>query len=328
MILECCRKLVRWGGTLLEAARKPVFRWLFELNGAMDEYRSFSWIYTTLLVYLFTHAHKTSPLVEDYRTQSALTWFYDGVTSLAYGYCMFVSGASETLQVDCALYWLSACASAFIFAQLGEVNALKFAFTPGWTERMTPELAYTLAVLGAFLLITIGLNLRVAVRERRVATFCAPAVCTLLFYAYGFWVAVSAADDAAAAYLHVHHAWLAGFLSFWYRPASGRDWPTLSLIVHACLCGVFIEGLAFYGSVEVQIIETRAPGPSPRFDETLALLFCVLAVVPLSHLLRCCCGAAGDRDSPDGSPPPLTEVELVEEGQEAEERRTIITWTN
>ena len=271
---------------IVHAARAPVFKWMFQRRErTMETYRSFSWIYTTVLVYLFTHAHKTSSMVKDFRPQNALTWFYDMTTSLAYGYCMFVAGSQSTLQVDCALYWLSACISAFVFAELGEINALKFSFTPGFWRRMSDELMYTLLALGLFVALTVGYNLRVAARERRLAPFCAPAVFTLLFYAYGWWVAFSAADNASA-YLHVHHAWLAGFLSFWYRP-SRKEWSTFSLIVHGCLLGVFTEGLDFYGSVEMKIIETKRDGQSPRFHETLVLLLCVLSIVPAVYCARC-----------------------------------------
>ena len=171
MISKCIATAYEWGGSLIRAARVPVFRWMFERSGAMEEYRTFSWIYSTVLIYLFTHAHKTSSLVTDFRPQNALTWFYDGVTALAYGYCMFVAGSRELLQVDCALYWFSACTSAFVFAELGEINALKFSFTPGWIDRMTDELMYTLIALGIFVVLTVGINLHTAAKEGRLGVF-------------------------------------------------------------------------------------------------------------------------------------------------------------
>ena len=86
-----------------------------------------------------------------------------------------------------------------------------------------------------------------------------------------------------------------GFLSFWYRP-SRKEWSTFSLIAHGCLLGIFTEGLDFYGSVEMKIIETKHNGPSPRFHQTLLLLLAVLAFVPLSHCARCCVADAREEE--------------------------------
>jgi len=134
------------------------------------------------------------------------------------------------------------------FALLGEVPFLHdFAITPGFWGRLNGNAKITI-IIGAIIFIALGIKqLYIAIKNKDLCRHFCPYLLFLIFY--GTTLAMLITSNTKMINIHVHHAICASLISFWFT-----DWTIKSsMITHAVLMGVVVEGIDFYGIGELSL---------------------------------------------------------------------------
>ena len=134
------------------------------------------------------------------------------------------------------------------FALLGEVPFLHdLAITPGFWGRLNGNAKITI-IIGAIIFIALGIKqLYIAVKNKDLCRHFCPYLLFLIFY--GTTLTMLVTSNTKMINIHVHHAICASLISFWFT-----DWTIKSsMITHAVLMGVVVEGIDFYGIGELSL---------------------------------------------------------------------------
>ena len=134
------------------------------------------------------------------------------------------------------------------FALLGEVPFLhNIAITSGFWGRLNGNAKLTI-IIGCIIFGLLGLKqLYIAIKNKDLCKHLWPYLLFLIFY--GTTLGMLIYSNTKMINVHVHHAICASLLSFWFT-----DWTAKSsMISHAILMGVVVEGIDFYGIGELSL---------------------------------------------------------------------------
>lgn len=236
---------------------------------------SFMSIFTS--VYLLSQTLQVSGLI--------LSIDHNKVTQNSYAYnLLFVWMATYSLfhysnietnkKPNIYLYWFFCIIGAYGFAMLGELPFLKnVVITKDWWKKLPPD---AWIVVGGFLFIILYCAIKEckqSMKDKR----CCINISKLLFVIgiYGFILGLLATAGATKISYHVHHAIFAGILSLWFL-----DWDSkLTMIMHAILMGVVIEGIDFYSIQEFFLFIVGDKSISFLPVLVISLIFTLMAVL-------------------------------------------------
>ena len=146
------------------------------------------------------------------------------------------------------IYSLFYILGGLCFALLGEVPFLhNIAITPGFWGRLNGNAKITI-ILGIIIFSLLGIRqLYIAIKHKNLCKHFCPYLLFLIFY--GLTLTMLILSETKNINVHVHHAICASLLSFWFT-----DWTnSSSMITHAILMGVVVEGIDFYGIGELSL---------------------------------------------------------------------------
>lgn len=181
---------------------------------------------------------------------TAIESFYDLLNMLAYSVCIYhlcgLQGASN-YHIDSIIYIVPYTISIIAFMYLGEIEWLThFVIEWGFWKELNMEAIFFLIIMSVCM---ICLIIRQYMRGEGSLASC---MCFIFVYLCG-WFMIDCV--AGATYiLHIHHAYLALFLSIVFSQWTNM----LTVVMHAICMGVWTEGMNVIGTQELEIfIEDR-----------------------------------------------------------------------
>jgi hypothetical protein len=159
-----------------------------------------------------------------------------------------ISGIYINHAPNILLYYIFYILGGLGFAMLGEVPFLNgLAIVPGFWKHLNNNAKLTIIVFAIGIIILGIIQLLRAINDRDCCKHFIPYLLFFLFY--GTTLCIMLATHASNINIHVHHAICASLLSFWFT-----DWNSKSsMIFHAILMGVVVEGIDFYGIGELSL---------------------------------------------------------------------------
>lgn len=170
------------------------------------------------------------------------------------------------------LYSISYLLGGIGFALLGEVPFLRnIAITSGFWGRLNGNAKLTI-IVGCIGLLILGVQqLKTAIKNRDVCRHLLSYLLFLVFY--GTTLTILILSTTKMINIHVHHAICALLISFWFTDWSAKS----SMITHAVLMGVVVEGIDFYGIGELSLFLLNT---STRVSITSAICIAGFIFVP------------------------------------------------
>jgi len=221
------------------------------INISKNSYWNLIFAIMTTNVYLTSEVLQLSPWISSnsHNNPTVYTFGYNLLYSWLITFIVIkMSEIISEKPPNIPLYYFFYILGALGFALLGEVSFLKgLAIVPGFWKHLNGNAKLTIIVFAIFIIILGIIQLKQAIKDK---DFCKHFLSYLLFIIfYGITLMTLIMGQAANLYIHVHHAICASLLSFWFT-----DWNSKSsMIFHAILMGVVVEGIDFYGIGELSL---------------------------------------------------------------------------
>ena len=191
-----------------------------------------------------------------------------------------ISNITSPKYPSIALYTIFYILGGLGFAILGEVPFLhNLAITPGFWGRLNGNAKVTI-ILGSIIFLMLGLRqFYIAIRNKDLCRHFVPYLLFLIFY--GTTLSMLIISQTKMINVHVHHAICAMLLSFWFT-----DWTAKSsMITHAILMGVVVEGIDFYGIGELSLfLLNNSQKISIHFAAGIAATYFAISLIVLYFL--------------------------------------------
>ena len=221
------------------------------INLSKNNYWTFIFMIMTTNVYLISESLQLSNLISSssHNTATIYIYAYNLLYSWLTTYVIIkMSDLVCNKPPNIFLYYVFYILGAVGFALLGEIPFLKnLAIVPGFWNHLDIKAKITIIVF-AVIIFFIGLiQLKQAIKDKDCLRHLFSYLFFILFY--GITLSTLLISGASSLNIHVHHAIFASLLSFWFV-----DWNSnISLIFHAILMGVVVEGIDFYGIGELSL---------------------------------------------------------------------------
>ena len=221
------------------------------INISKNNYWTFIFLIMTTNVYLISESLQLSELISSssHITPTIYIYAYDLLYSWLTTYIVIkMSDIISFHPPNIILYYVFFILGALCFALLGEVPFLRnFALVPGFWDHLNTNGKITIILFTIFICILGLVQLKQAIIDRDCQRHLFTYVLFVLFY--GITLATLVFGGASNLNIHVHHAISSSLLSFWFV-----DWNSqISMIFHAILMGVAVEGIDFYGIGELSL---------------------------------------------------------------------------
>ena len=221
------------------------------INLSQNRCWNYLYILLTTNVYFACQSLQLSPLItsDAHNKATIYSYAYDLVYSILTVFMVTkISGIYINYPPNIFIYYLFYLLGGLGFAMLGEVSFLKhFAIIPGFWKHLNNNGKLTIIVFALGIIILGLIQLNKAVRDRDCCKHFVPYL--LFFIFYGTTLCIMLATHASDLNIHVHHAICASLLSFWFTDWNAKS----SIIFHAILMGVVVEGIDFYGIGELSL---------------------------------------------------------------------------
>lgn len=221
------------------------------INLSQNRFWNYLFILLTTNVYFACQSLQLSPLItsDAHNKATIYAYAYDLIYSILTVFIVTkISGIYINYPPNIFVYYIFYLLGGLGFAMLGEVSFLKhLAIVPGFWKHLNNNGKLTIIVFAVGIIILGLIQLNRAVRDRDCCKHFIPYLLFIIFY--GTTLCIMLATHASDLNIHVHHAICASLLSFWFT-----DWNTKSsMIFHAILMGVVVEGIDFYGIGELSL---------------------------------------------------------------------------
>tara|TARA_B110001452_G_scaffold267175_1_gene276082 strand:- start:1884 stop:2651 length:768 start_codon:yes stop_codon:yes gene_type:complete len=211
-------------------------------------------IFNVFSVYVASQTLKMS-FITGIHNETPFSFIYNALYGI-----LIVLGLHQLNNIKIAeqkILYTSCChisAIAFALAGLASNNLKHFTLTRGFWKRLSVEGKIGVSSVAIVLFIMVFLQGRLAYRKKR----CCKQFLPLILLGTTWCILWSMIIDENVSFnIHVHHALFAGLFSCWFNDFTSK----IDIIMHAILIGIVIEGIDFYGIVELYLfmIENTSP---------------------------------------------------------------------